>query len=70
MPIDSERSGRSRAIGLSAPDSGPYCSVTNRLRARMAIGVSISPRRHASSHGAAHTRPHTEAKGLGSRAVR
>ena len=36
----------------------------------MAIGRSIWPRRQASSQGAAHTRPHTEANGFGSRAVR
>ncbi len=53
-----------------SPDSGPYCSVTKRLSARMAMGLSISPRRHASSQGAAHTRPQTEANGFGSLAVR
>ena len=52
------------------PAWGPYCSVTKRFRALMAMGESISPRRHASSQGAAHTRPQTEANGLGSRAVR
>ncbi len=50
--------------------SGPNCSVTNRFSARIAIGRSIAPRRQASSHGAAHTRPHTEANGFGRRAVR
>ena len=56
--------------GLARPASTPYFSVTNRLSARMAIGWSISPRRQASSQGAAHTRPHTDANGFGSRAVR
>jgi hypothetical protein len=40
------------------------------LSARIEIGASMLPRRHASSHGAAHTRPHTEAKGFGARATR
>ena len=58
-----------RQAGLS-PRSGPNCSVTNRFSARIAIGRSIAPRRHASSHGAAHTRPHTDANGFGILAVR
>jgi hypothetical protein len=32
-------------------DSGPYRSVRKRLSARIAIGLSISPRRHAVSQG-------------------
>ena len=51
-------------------DSTPYCSVTKRFRARIEIGASIAPRRHASSHGAAHTRPQTDANGFGARATR
>src|ERR1039458_9300342 len=38
--------------------------------ARIAMGASIEPRRQASLHGAAHTRPHTDANGLGARATR
>src|SRR5215467_8254155 len=51
-------------------DSGPYCSARKRFSARIEIGLSISPRRHAVSQGCAHTRPHMLAKGLGSRASR
>ena len=36
----------------------------------MEMGASMAPRRQASSQGAAHTRPQTEAKGLGARATR
>jgi len=36
----------------------------------MEIGASMAPRRQASSQGAAHTRPQTDAKGLGARATR
>jgi len=51
-------------------DSTPYASVTNRLSARIEIGASITPRRQASSQGAAQTRPQTDANGLGERATR
>ena len=50
--------------------STPKRSVTNRLSARIAIGASTVPRRHAVSHGAAHTRPQIDANGLGARAIR
>ena len=36
----------------------------------MEIGASMAPRRQASSHGAAQTRPQTEANGFGARATR
>ena len=45
-------------------------SYGNVYVARIAMGASIAPRRHASSQGAAHTRPHTEANGFGARATR
>ena len=51
-------------------DSTPYFSVTKRFSARIEIGASIAPRRQASSHGAAQTRPQTEANGFGARATR
>ena len=35
----------------------------------MATGASMLPRRQAASHGAAQTRPQTDAKGLGPRAM-
>jgi len=44
--------------------------ATKRFSARIDTGASIDPRRHASSHGAAQTRPQTEANGLGARATR
>jgi hypothetical protein len=44
--------------------------LTNRFKARIAIGVSILPRRHAASHGAPHTQPQVEANGFVSRAIR
>jgi hypothetical protein len=40
------------------------------LERTIAMGASIEPRRHASSHGAAHTRPQTDANGFGARATR
>ena len=40
------------------------------LEPRMEMGASMLPRRHASSQGAAQTRPQTEANGLGARATR
>ena len=45
--------------------STPNRSVTNRLRARIEIGASSSPRRQTLSHGAAQIRPQMDAKGLG-----
>ena len=60
----------SRQCSLALKLSTPNCSVTKRFRARMATGASSVPRRQAASHGAAHTRPQIEAKGLGSRAIR
>lgn len=55
----------------SAPSalSTPQRSETYRFKARIAIGSSNTARRHASSHGAAHTRPQIDANGLGIRAV-
>src|SRR4029453_6555022 len=55
---------------LAAKLSTPKRSVTNRLRARIAIGASTVPRRHAGSQGAAHTRPQIDANGFGARAMR
>ncbi len=55
---------------LAAKLSTPKRSVTNRFSARMATGASTVPRRHAVSHGAAHTRPQIEANGFGARAIR
>jgi len=49
-------------------DSGPCRSVRKRFRARMEMGLSIWPRRHAVSHGCAQTRPQILAIGFGSRA--
>lgn len=63
-------SSRSRSWVSGRVDSTPYCSATKRLSARIAIGPSTAPRRHATSHGAAHTRPQTEANGFGARATR
>ncbi len=63
---DPSRTDASRGSLLSAPNF----SVRNRLSGRIATGSSIFPRRHASSHGAAHTRPHTDANGFGPRATR
>jgi len=51
-------------------DSGPCRSVTNRFNARIEIGKSNCPRRHADSHGCPHTRPQIDAKGFGTRAYR
>jgi hypothetical protein len=48
----------------------PNFSVTKRFSALMLTGASIAPRRHLSSHGAAHTRPQTDANGFGDLAVR
>jgi len=52
------------------PASTPNRSHTKRFKARMAMDASKSPRRHRASHGALHTRPQTEAKGLHWRAMR
>jgi hypothetical protein len=49
--------------------STPYRSQANLLRALMAIGLSILPRRQAVSQGAAQMRPQMEAKGFGSLAT-
>ena len=61
---------RSRFCVSGRMDSTPYCSVRCLFSARMAIGASMAPRRQTSSHGAAQTRPHTDAKGFGARATR
>ena len=55
---------------LAAKLSTPNRSVTKRFSARIATGSSILPRRHAVSHGAAHTRPQMDANGLGPLAIR
>jgi len=49
--------------------STPNLSVTKRLRARMEMGASISPRRQTDSQGAAQMRPQIEASGFGRRAT-
>ena len=46
------------------------CSVRKRFSARIEMGLSISPRRHAVSQGCAQTRPQMLASGFGSRANR
>jgi hypothetical protein len=57
-------------IVFAAKLSTPKRSVTNRFRARIATGASTVPRRHADSHGAAHTRPQIDANGFVARAMR
>ena len=71
------RSSRGGAFGITSaytfepcPLSTPNRSQTYRLSPRIAIGWSIGPRRHAISHGAAHTRPQIEGNGFGRRAIR
>ena len=49
--------------------STPKRSVTKRLRARIEMGASISPRRQTDSHGAAQMRPQMDASGFGRRAT-
>jgi hypothetical protein len=55
---------------FAAKLSTPKRSVTKRFSARMDTGASTVPRRHAVSHGAAHTRPQIDANGFGPRAMR
>ena len=52
----------------TAPVSGMRDAAKGRKVA--VIGASIAPRRQASSQGAAHTRPQTDANGFGARATR
>src|SRR5208283_4095166 len=59
---------RPALISTGRLDSGPCRSVRKRLRARIAMGRSISPRRQAVSQGWAQTRPQMLASGLGLRA--
>ena len=67
---------RDRAVGLM-PDGAaaealhPEALADKALqRADARSGASSSPRRHAVSHGAAHTRPQIDGNGLGCRAIR
>ncbi len=70
FPVRRSVSQPTIASTRSSPASAPKRSVTKRLSARIWIGLSISPRRQALSHGAPQMRPHTEASGLGARAIR
>ena len=56
-------------VAAPAKLSTPKRSLTNRLRARIETGASTLPRRHAASHGAAHTRPQMDGNGFCSRAM-
>ena len=51
-------------------DTDEYDRMQRFLRLWRKIGWSIDPRRHAISHGAAHTRPQIDGKGFGRRAIR
>jgi len=67
-PTTATRSGRAVMCGMTSgmPDASCH-STRNRFIARMASGRSMSPRRHARSHGAEQTYEHIAATGFGSR---
>ena len=68
-PITATRSSRGVIWGITSGMPLASChSTRNRFIARMASGRSMSPRRHARSHGAEQTYEHIAATGFGSRA--